>query len=311
MSRSNLTRCRLFSHRLVLAGGVILLVALGAAFGQQGEGAPRIAHLSNCLVSLAADVDVAAQETGKLITVDVREGQSIGSGELIAKIDDEQAQLARFAADREWKAAMEKASDDIEIRFAQASYEVAEAELKQSLEINIRSPGAVSESELLQKRLARKRAELQIDRSELESRVARMTADIKEAEVKATDASIARREIRAPLEGTVVELLRQPGEWVQAGQTVARVVSLERLYVEGFVSSREFNPGELDGQRAIIVVQLARGQRVELRGHVVLISPLVQGGDRLRVRVEAMNQQEQGHWVLRPGMNAELMIVAK
>lgn len=262
-------------------------------------------------MSLAEDVEVAAQEAGKLVQVEVHEGQQIAEGDLIAKIDDQQAQLALFAAQRELSTAMEKASDDIEIRFAHASFEVADAELKQSLEINARSPGSVPESDIIQLRLARKRAELQIDRSELEMRVARMTAEIKEAEVKAAQANIERRVIHSPLAGSVFELLRQPGEWVQAGQPVARVVGLERLYVEGFVSSRDFNPSELDGQRAIIVVELARGRRVELRGHVAFISPLVQGGDRLRVRVEAINQQEEGKWVLRPGMNAELLIAGK
>lgn len=281
------------------------------AVAQQQSTSPRIAQLTNCLVSLADDVEVAAQEAGKLLSVEVAEGQEIAEGDLIAKIDDQQAQLAHFAAQRELTTAMEQASDDIEIRFAHASFEVADAELKQSLEINARSPGSVPESDIIQLRLARKRAELQIDRSELEMRVARMTAEIKEAEVKAAQASIERRVIHSPLSGSVFELLRQPGEWVQAGQPVARVVGLERLYVEGFVSSRAFNPSELDAQRAIVVVELARGRRVELRGHVVFISPLVQGGDRLRVRVEAINQQEDGQWVLRPGMNAELLIAGK
>ena len=41
-------------------------------------------------------------------------------------------------------AAVTSASDDIEIRYAEASLGVAEAELKQSEEINRRSPGSVS-----------------------------------------------------------------------------------------------------------------------------------------------------------------------
>jgi macrolide-specific efflux system membrane fusion protein len=303
------------NHRIALCLALLLMAVAGTtltlAYGQTQSPGSRIAQLDNCLVSLVADVEVAAQETGKLVSVEVQEGQQIEADQLIAKIDDQQAQLARYAAQREYSTAVEKASDDIEIRFAKASFEVADAELKQSLAINARSPGSVPESDILQLRLARKRAELQIDRSQLETRVARMTAEIKEAEVKATDASIARRVIHSPLAGTVIEVLRQPGEWVEAGQPVARVVGLERLYVDGFVSSREFNPSELVDQRAIIAVELARGQRVELRGRGVLVSPLGQGGDRLRVRVEATNQQADGHWVLRPGMNAQLMIAAK
>ncbi len=52
----------------------------------------------------------------------------------------------------------------------------------------------------------------------------------------------------------------------------------------------------------------ARGQTVRLPGKVVFVSPLVQAGDRYRVRAEVENRQQNEHWLLRPGMSASMTI---
>ena len=88
------------------------------------------------------------REAGALAAVSVREGNNVRTGQLLARIDDRDAQYAKLAAELKRDAALAKAEDDIEVRYSQASLGVADAELSQSEDINRRSPGTVSVAEL-------------------------------------------------------------------------------------------------------------------------------------------------------------------
>ncbi len=273
-----------------------------------GDTVREVAFIEHCQVFLIDDVKVPAQEAGVITQLDWGEGDQVQRGQLLAQIDNRQARLSKLAAELERDAALAHAGDDIEVRYAEASLGVADAELRQSEDINRRSPGSVSAAEMRRLKLTRHRAELQIVRSQLEMKVAGMTADVQQAAVAAADESIDRRKIVAPFGGVLVDLLRRRGEWVNAGESVLRMIRLDRLRVEGFFDARQFNPEEVSGRLVTVEIERARGQKVSLQGAVVFVSPLVQAGNKYRVRAEVQNHQHDGHWLLGPGMSASMTI---
>ncbi len=270
--------------------------------------AAREVRLSHCLVSLIEDVQVPAREAGALVGVNVVEGQYVTAGQLLAQIDDQQPKLDKMAAELERDAAMAKAMDDIEVRYAEAAVEVANAELERALSIDRKSPGGVTQQEIQKLRLAKHRDELQIERSKLERRVAKMNADVHQAAVQSTSHAVARRQIVSPLAGVVVNILHETGEWVAAGEPVLQVVRIDRLRVEGFLSATEIGPEEVAGRPVAVDVQLVGGKTAKFVGDVVFISPMVQAGDKYRVRAEVENRTENGSPLLRPGMTATMTI---
>ncbi len=266
------------------------------------------ATISHCQVFLINDVDVSAKEAGALVALHVVEGDQVPSGALLAKIDDRQPQFDKLAAELKRDAALAKSQDDIEIRFAEAARGVADAELDQSVDINRRSPGTVSTAELRRLKLTLQKAELQIDRSRLELKIAGMTADVETTAVAAADENIKRRHITAPFGGIVLDILRDEAEWVNAGEPVLRLIRLDRLRVEGFLSARDFNPEDIADRPVTVTIQRAHGQVIQLPGKVVFVSPLMQAGDKYRLRAEVENRVHSNHWVLRPGMTATMTI---
>jgi macrolide-specific efflux system membrane fusion protein len=268
-------------------------------------GGVRIDH---CLVSLIQDVQVPAQEAGVLQGVVVAEGDQVAAGTLVAHIDDRRAQLARDAADLEYRAAYAKATDDIAVRYSIAAHEVAVAEHAEKEQANLKVANAVSKSEVRRYELVKQKAALEIDKAKLDQKVAVMSAQVKMAEVKNTEEGIARRKIASPIDGEVVALLRQPGEWVNPGDVVLQVIRMNRLRVEGFLSAAANNPEELVGRPVVIEVERAHGQKVSLPGRLTWVNPQVQAGNRYRVRAEVENRQERGQWLLRPGMTAAMTI---
>ncbi len=275
------------------------------------QDASQQAQIKLCLVSLIEDIQVPAREAGALTSVEVVEGQFVTAGQLLAQIDDRQPKLDKVAAELERDAALAKAEDDIEVRYAEAALAVANAELLRAQAIEAKSPGGVTQQEIQKLRLAKHRDELQIDRSKLDMRVAKMNADVHQASVQAADDALARRQIVSPIDGVVVTIFHERGEWVNAGQPVLQVVRIDRLRVEGFLNAGDYSPEDVAGRPVLVEVALDGGRSARFQGQVVYISPIVQAGNKYRVRAEVANQSDNGHPMLRPGMSATMNVALK
>lgn len=267
--------------------------------------------IAPCLVSLIEDVEVPALEAGAITQLNVEEGAIIKQGQLLALIDDRQPRNQKKAAELERDAALAKASDDIEVRYSEAALDFSNAELNRLLSLEKKGSGAVSASDIEKARLAMHRDELQIDRSKLELKVAKMTADVHQAQVDAADESVQRRKVTSPLDGEVIQILHERGEWVAAGEPILQVVRMDFLRVEGFVSISEAEVGQIANKPVQVEVNMAGGRKELFDGEVVFVSPMVHAGGKYRVRAEVANRTHDGQWLLRPGMSAVMNISVK
>jgi len=285
-----------------------LLLAAGLAVMQAP---PTEVVLPNCLVSLIDEAQVPAQEAGVLTNIKAREGQPVEAGELLAQIDDTKSKMEQRVAMSKLAVAKEKAQDDINVRYATAETAVAEAEYQVNMEANRKVPNSVTQVELNKLLLQWKKSSLSIDKAKLDLRVAGHEANVAQTEVDATAENIDRRKIESPLSGVVVEMHHHLGEWVQPGDQVFHVVRMDRLWVEGYIDASKFNRSEIQGRPVTVKVELARGQTESFDGKVVFVKPLTEAGGTYLVRAEVANRKEAGHWILSPGINAQMTIDLK
>ncbi len=271
----------------------------------------KLLPIAPCLVSLIQDVQVPALEAGAIVHLGVEDGAVIKQGQLLAQLDDRQPKSQKMKAELERDAALAKASDDIEVRYSMAALEFSNAELTRLLTLDKKGSGAVSSSDIEKARLARHRDELQIDRSKLDLKVAKMTADVHQSEVDAAEENVQRRKIISPIDGEVVQILHERGEWVNAGEPILQLVRMDFLRIEGFVSISEAEVGQLANKPVQVEVALAGGRRELFEGEVVFVSPVVHAGGKYRVRAEVANRTLDGQWLLRPGMNAVMNVLVK
>jgi multidrug efflux pump subunit AcrA (membrane-fusion protein) len=303
----------------MLIGLVVLTGGPGEAPGQSEDSVT----LSGCLVSLIQEAKVPAQEGGILVKLSAQEGQAVAVGGLLAQIDDARNVLAEKAAGLKLGVAQEKAQNDINVRYSKAAADVAKAEYDQALRTNQRSTGSVPETEVRRLLLAARRAVLGIEQADMEFRVTGLEARVAQAEVEAAAEEIRRRKITSPLDGVVVNVDRHLGEWVQPGDAVAHIVRMDRLRVEGFleandrldregrVTARGYDPAEIDGRPVSVTVRLPRGRQETFQGKVTFVSPLVEAGGQYRFWVEVENRKVSDHWLLRPGLMADMKIHLK
>ncbi|HEX4142483.1 MAG TPA: HlyD family efflux transporter periplasmic adaptor subunit [Pirellulales bacterium] len=267
--------------------------------------------LANCRVELIQEVQVPGIEAGVLMSLEATEGMDVRAGMTLGHVDDREPKMQRKIGQFKHDAAKAQAESDIDIRFARAACDAAEFEYKKDQQAIDKVPGAISGVDIMKVKLAFIKAKAGVEKAIVDHRQLEFEADTKGAEVEAADLSIERRQIRAPFDGVVTNVYRHPGEWVAPGDPVIKVIQVDRLRIEGSLSAAEYDPPEIDGRPVTIEAELAHGRKVKFTGKVVFVSPLVSLAGDYVVFAEVNNRQENGLWVLSPGLNATMTIHLK
>jgi multidrug efflux pump subunit AcrA (membrane-fusion protein) len=290
---------------------VIFWGLLCAAIAQPSGDLPSSVTIKDCLVDLDEKAEVPAQEPGVLLKLPVKEGQLVKKGELLAQIDDLLPLRDQEVANYKLAVAKEQAGSNINVRYAHAAERVADAVYKRDVDANSKVQGSVAQALVQQHLLEHRAAELTIEKSDLELRVAGLQAKVSEAELGGTTEKVERHRIKSPLAGQVQKIYRHVGEWVQAGEPVLHVVQVNRLRVQGSLNISDYAPEEVMGRPVTVKVVFARGRIETFKGEIVFVDPMVESGGLYVVRALVNNREENGQWLLRPGMDAEMTIQLK
>jgi RND family efflux transporter MFP subunit len=259
-------------------------------------------RIEDAVLTLIEQVELPAKEPGSLAEVSIREGDVVETGRQLAAIEDDEARVATVKGERELEVARAKAENDVAVRFARKAHEVATAEYRRAQESVEKFHKSVSQTELDQLRLTAEKALLGIEQAEVDQAVARLVLRQKEAELQSARLKLDRHRLLSPCAGMVVEIKVQRGEWVNPGDTVLRLVRLDRLRVEAFVPSGDF-AAHLQGQTVALFVDVPNHGRKRLIATIVFVSPEVNPvNGQVLIWAEVDNQS----LALRPGQTATL-----
>lgn len=115
---------------------------------------------------------------------------------------------------------------------------------------------------------------------------------------------LEHRNIRAPFDGHIAKVERHVGEWVEPGSAVARIIDLNTLKAEGFLSAEQ-GADNLDGRDVRISVS-SGGKVYEVKGKVSFLSREV---DPINQQVRFWAEFDNSVVKLRPGMTGSLQIL--
>ncbi len=297
-------------RRSAVAVSIPLLMA-AIAVGQASVARPQPSSaepvLEGCLVSLIDEVKVPTREAGVIMRLAIRQGDVVKKGEILAEIDDAQPQMERRRAEAEHSQAVAKAESDVDVRYSQKAHDVAKATYDKAVQSHERVKDSVTEVERRRLRLEWEKAELQIEQAKLERRLTSLAAMSKQVEFEAAEEAIERRRIRSPLDGEVEEVFPHEGEWLQPGEPLARIITIDRLYVEGFVDATRFGPAALRARPVTVEIMLDNGRVEAFEGRIFKIKHRVEGGS-YRVVAEVKNRQDRGEWLLRAGQIVRMTV---
>jgi multidrug efflux pump subunit AcrA (membrane-fusion protein) len=145
---------------------------------------------------------------------------------------------------------------------------------------------------------------LEVENARSDREQARLQQDLKQADVSLRELLLEFQQLRSPIEGVVVERHHQPGEWLEPGERVLRIIHLSRLRAEAYLPQELAQPDLLD-RPAELVVTLKDGRTVKRRGRVVHVGSEV---DPVKLDVRIWVEVENDDLRLRPGMQGTLEI---
>jgi len=297
---------------------ITYLCFVSISFGQgTSPQAARPAAANDGAISLPCSVQlnevdgeayVPAQEAGVLTKISVRAGQHVKTGDLLANIDDAQARKQKENAEAEFSAASEKANSTVDVKAATKAERVAYYAYQSMVDALNKVAKVVSENDLNQKKFEWEKMGLAIEQANHQKVVDGYTAEAKRAESQLAQIGIERREIHAPFDGVIEEIKQHRGEWVKPGDPVLRMIRLDRLSVEGRGDSTLYNPADMLDRPVTVQVSLAGGRTAQFPGKITFVGSEIAAGQRYTIRAEVENRKDNGQWVLRPGMKANMAI---
>lgn len=261
-------------------------------------------RIDSALLTLIEHADISAREAGPLIHREIGEGVTVDADAVLGKIDDHEATLMLDRAKTELKIAQMMVENDIKVRFARKSQEVAQAELKRSQESVEKFPKSVSQTELDRLRLLADKAVLEVEQATLDNEQATLSRLLKQNDVDRATLQLERRQIRAPFPGMVVQWKKQRGEWVEPGVPVVRIIRLNRLRAEAFVSAKSLPP-DMIGRAVVLLVDLPGKPKSKFEGKLTFVDPEI---DPVNNQVRIWAEIDNTAMALRPGHSVVLII---
>src|SRR5262245_25281520 len=258
------------SRKLLTLLGLTVLTAVATAAKSEGPaGVNKSITVEHCKVTLLEDVDVPAADSGIITKILPKEGQPVEEGALLVEIDNREILAKKRIAEGELAAANQTAQSQAEIEVAEKAVGVSLKEYELNKEISKKNKGAVSETELRKFEFQWQRAIAQEKQARNENLVAHLTAEVKQAQVDAAGIEIDRRQIKAPFKGEVDRISRMRGEWVQAGESILRLVALDKVRINGDVRATIAAPSEVIGKPVVITFYTAGNKQHTDRKSVV------------------------------------------
>ncbi len=203
----------------------------------------------------ATEVTVAAEVGGRLLAFGLEEGDRLAKDTTVGVVDTIPLALERQAlvAQRQAAAARTRETDAniaaLEVQQSIADRELARTErlLKQSAATAQQGDKAEQSARVVHEQLLGARAA----RGSARQEVAAL-----EARVSSIDDKLARSRIRSPLAGTVLARYVEPGEFVQPGQPLFKLASLDSLTFRAYVDNAQLTRLKL-GQQVQVGVDRA------------------------------------------------------
>jgi len=174
---------------------------------------PAYAAAFDCLIEPAQTVEVASPVTGLLEKVNVKRGDRVAKGQVVALLESraEQAatELARYKSEQLGPAQM-----------AERKIEFAQRKFNRRREMT---------AERLMSQQERDDAEAELKQAQSELQVAKENREIARIEFQQQSSLLNLRTIRSPFDGVVVDQLAYPGEVVEPSGNKKSILKLAQL----------------------------------------------------------------------------------
>lgn len=234
---------------------------------------PSVAEFvtGDCLILPAASIDLGGTVPGLISEVNVRIGDRVEEGQIVASLRTEVQDTLR-------RLAILRAENRTSVTAAETQLEFERSELERVR--NLWERGVATEAQLKEREAA-----LILRQAELEDALAQMRSA--EIEVERAEAELEVRRLRSPITGVVADRYLDGGEYLRDDGRVVTIVQLDPLRVEVFLPQLAY-PDIAVGDTVPITSEL--GAPGPFPATVLTKDPVVDAASAtFRVRLELAN----------------------
>ena len=223
----------------------------------------------------ATEVTVSAEQNGRLLALDINEGDHVTAGQQVALIDTTQLYLkARQVGATKLVYAAQR--PDVSKQIAAVQQQLAKARQEQQRFATLVKDGAAnrkaledaeSQVKVLERQLAALQSSLSTSTNSLNAQMG--TADIQRLQIAD---ELRKCHIISPITGTVLDKYMERGEFASVGKPLLKLADIDNMYLRAYVTTAQLKNVKI-GKTVKIYADYGNGDRKEYTGKVTWISP--------------------------------------
>jgi HlyD family secretion protein len=278
------------------------------------------------------EVIVSAEQTGKILSLNIDEGQTISKEQVVGIIDAENLSLQKEQIEASIEALREKTSDVLpQIKLLQEQLAVQESQLsnlqheRTRIENLLKQDAATgkqlddinSQIDVLQRQMNVTRQQINVQRTNINTQNRSVLSEKKPLEKRAEQLSeqISKAQIINPVNGTVISKYAEAGEVTSAGKALYKIANLDTLTLRAYITGTQLPQIKLNQQVKVMIDSGAKAYR-EYPGVITWISDkaeftpkTIQTKEERANLVYAIKVRVKNDGYLKIGMYGEVMFV--
>lgn len=219
----------------------------------------------------AVEITVSSEVAGKLLSLNIEEGQVIDSGYVTAIIDTVPLWLKLKQAEAQKSAVSSKITNILsQIAVHEESKKNLEAEKKRI--INLLKDKAIPEKQLDEINYNLNVLEKQIEAIRVQNKGVFSELEAMDFQIQQIQDQINRSYTRNPLKGTVIEKYLEPSEIAVPGRAIYKIADLDEIILRVYVDEKQLTLLKLGNEVTSLADNSAGGLK-EYQGVVTWVSP--------------------------------------
>lgn len=247
----------------ILSAGVVMLTGCNSTPDYDATG-----------IFEATTVTVSAETTGKIMWLDIEEGDSVKTGECVALIDTAVLALQQRQILSQQQSA-ESSSPDIAAQVSSLRSQIAHQQHEVNRQERLLADGATTRKQYddaaamlrtLQSQLHAQLSTLGKSRSSISDNAAAL-----QYQSDQIDEQIMKSKIKSPLAGTVLVKYAEPGEFATPGKPLFKAANLDEIYLRAYFTANQLADIRI-GQKVTVVADFGGNEQYEYPGTITWIA---------------------------------------
>lgn len=222
----------------------------------------------------ATTVTVSSETQGRILAMDVAEGDSVTAGQVICEIDTviPELQARQIGSQRQ---SAQSSMPDVSAQVASLRAEIAHQQNECKRIANLLADGAatVKQRDDANARLATLQGQLQALLSTLQNNRNSISDNARALDYQRDQilTQISKSRVVSPLTGTVLVKYAEPGEYAVPGKPLVKLADLNNIYLRSYFTARQLADLKI-GQKVTVIADFGDGVTFEYPGTVTWIA---------------------------------------